>query len=192
MLSKIHTNLYKFKFELHLLKCNQNASGLPIVILDLHAFCITYCCFDFHLVSSSVSWSHYPWIIMFLIDTWVFFSRSKFWIFALNCSNCYHNSKALVSNFLAQDFVFCKCPNNSMTYFYIYISLTFNSTTYIWCSTSSSKPRLSMTFIRASSRLFESTTWFISMFSTVPNHVQYLLDIMGICIKKYIKGIGLH
>lgn len=107
-------------------------------------------------------------MIMLLINMWVFFSSSKVWIVVFNCSNCYHNSKALLSNFLAQDSMSYKCPNNSMTYFSAYFALTFNSTTYIWCSTSSSKPHLSMTFIRASSRLFQSITWFVSMFSTVP------------------------
>jgi len=134
--------------------------------------CIANCCSNSCLVSISSYWS------CSIFKEWdddVFcwfassFSCSKFLTLTFNCSNCFHYSTTSHSTFSAHDSIVSNCPYNSMICSFVNLALAFSCATYVWvwCSTFSPSPHLSMTFVMASSRLFESTTWFVWAFSNM-------------------------
>jgi hypothetical protein len=110
-------------------------------------FYISYWCSNFHLIFNLTLIGVIPFLTigmtMLLVYLQIHFHVPRF-EFLHSFFLFFNNSIAFHSTFFACDFIFCRCPYNSMNF-----SMDFSHGTcvYVWCSTSSPNPHFSMMFV---------------------------------------------
>lgn len=133
------------------LRCSQNVSDLPIMMLDLHDFLHPILPFQFYLFYNNTCWScsiFGEWDDIAFCWLASYFLHSKIQIFAFNYSNCSHNSIVSCLTFFAYDSIFCKCPYNSMTCSSMALAFSFATCECVWSFISNPNPYFSMTSIK--------------------------------------------